>query len=74
MGQKPQNKMTEVAKMFGKSLDEKFEVFIEDLGFYDVKFTEGGLITLDAWGFPVEREETHVCLQDLFTGDAVITE
>lgn len=44
--QMAENKMTEVAKLFGKELGEEF--WIQGFcGIYRVKFTEGGILYLD---------------------------
>ena len=72
------NKMEEIAKLYGKDLNEIFEVFKEECGCAYVRFTEDGLEMvhqssgkaftrndIEDWGF-------SVYLEDLLEGDAVI--
>ncbi len=69
------NKMAEVAALYGKALEEEFEVFCEDIGFCWVKFTKTGLKTLKHKGGEVitmknfdEYTDCWVDLEDLLTG------
>lgn len=75
------NKMAEVAALYGKKLEEEFEVFCEDIGFYWVKFTEKGLKTLKYQGGEVitrqnfdEYQDCCVGLDELLAGVWELTE
>ena len=67
-----ENKMEQVAKMFGKRLDERF-TFVYHGGTYDAKFTTAGLwVFYDFIDFDVAYEA--LMLKDLLTGEAVIVD
>jgi hypothetical protein len=71
--------MAEVAKLFGKNLDEIFEVFKEDCGFAHVKFTEDGLEMVHQNGRAFTRNDIEdfgfsVYLEDVLTGNVVIVD
>ena len=73
------NKMAEVAALFGKKLDEIFEVFKEDCGCAYVKFTEDGLRMVHQNGKVFTRNDIEdygfsVDLEDLITESAVIVD
>lgn len=72
-----ENKMAEVAKLFGKELGESFEVLKEECGFAYVKFTEDGLRMVHSNGKVFTRNDIEdfgfsVDLEDLIIGSAVI--
>ena len=72
------NKMAEVAKLYGKDLNEIFEVFKEDCGYAYVRFTENGLEMVhqsSSKAFTrndIEDFGFSVYLEDLLVGDAVM--
>jgi hypothetical protein len=66
-----ENRMAEVAKLFGKGLDEEFKVKSTIRNSYSatVVFTSSGLFISDAGPIVVSR---MTILDDLLTGEAVI--
>jgi hypothetical protein len=72
------NKMAEVAKLYGKDLNEIFEVFKEDCGYAYVRFTENGLeMVHQSSGKAFTRNDIEdfgfsVYLEDLLVGDAIM--
>jgi hypothetical protein len=74
-----ENKMAEVAALFGKKLGEEFEVFKEDCGFAYVRFTEDGLEMVHQNGKAFTRNDIEdfgfsVYLEDVLTGNVVIVD
>lgn len=65
-----ENKMGQVAAMFGKRLNERFTVDRKGYRF-QARFTEYGLDTMGEWNNPYFDVNANV-LQDLLTGMAVI--
>jgi hypothetical protein len=67
-----ENKMAEVARLFGKKLDKRF-TFVYHGGTYDAKFTTAGL-----WVFYdfIDFDEAYeaLMLKELLTGEAVIVD
>jgi hypothetical protein len=67
------NKMEQVAAIFGKELDEQFYIVIHKKK-YIARFTVFGLSVLDESANPCEWDLGHSrLLECLFTGEAVIT-
>ena len=68
-----ENKMANVAAMFGKKLGEKFEVKSAIRNSYSatVVFTPSGLFISNAGGLVINR---MTILEDLLTGEAVIVD
>ena len=67
------NKMAEVAKLFGKQLDEQFYIIIHNKK-YIARFTVFGLSVLDESANPCEWDLGHSrLLECLMIGEAVIT-
>jgi hypothetical protein len=68
------NKMAEVARLFGKTLDEQFYIIIHNKK-YIARFTVFGLSVLDESANPCEWDLGHSrLLECLFTGRAVIVD
>ena len=61
-----ENKMAEVAKLFGKDLDEEFAVKNQRSIYYHLAFTDKGLTVLGT--------NKDITLRQLLTGEAVITD
>ena len=71
MGVKTENKMEQVAALFGKKLGEHFRVKNEP--YNDYVFTEEGLYVVDTSNVWVPTQEP-IILHDLLTGEAEIAE
>jgi hypothetical protein len=67
-----ENKMAEVAKMFGKRLGERFQVKIDNQ-IYDCSFREYGFDSYGAYENPYLSFDAFI-LQELLTGTAVIVD
>lgn len=63
-----ENKMAEVAKMFGKKLGEEFDIKWGECE-YTIRFTKDGMEVTDDYGEWYEAQLYRV----LLTGEAVIT-
>jgi hypothetical protein len=70
-GQMAENKMAEVAKLFGKKLGEEFTVKDKYKTEWHCKFTKRGLLYLDKTFFDWQESGDYL-LQFLLTGKAVI--
>jgi hypothetical protein len=67
-----ENKMAEVAKLFGKKLNERFTVRYDN-SLFDCKFTDCGFTAYGAYDNPYLDFDTFI-LQDLLVGRAVIVD
>jgi DNA polymerase I-like protein with 3'-5' exonuclease and polymerase domains len=67
-----ENKMQQVAAMFGKKLGERFQVKIDNQ-IYDCSFEEYGLNSYGAYENPYLSFDAFI-LQELLTGTAVIVD
>lgn len=65
-----ENKMAEVAKLFGKELGERFKVKVNNQ-IYDCSFKEYGFDSYGAYENPYLDFDAFI-LQELLTGTAVI--
>ena len=65
-----ENKMAQVAQMFGKKLNEEFKINVADVCIYRAKFTVGGLAIdfEEGYGYLENPRFEH----DLLIGKAVI--
>lgn len=68
-----ENKMEQVAAMFGKTLDEQFYIIIHNKK-YIARFTVFGLSVLDEVANPCEWNLQYALLNDLLTGEVVIVD
>jgi len=68
-----ENKMAEVAKLFGKKLGEEFTLMSKYKDKIDCKFTKRGLMYLDK-NFFDWQVSGDILLTDLLTGKAVIVD
>ena len=67
-----ENKMAEVAKLFGKKLGERFTVKRDNMMF-DCRFTKHGLDTFGVYENPYMSFDTFI-LEELLTGRTVIVD
>ena len=67
-----ENKMEQVAALFGKKLNERFTVRYDNC-LFDCKFTDCGFISYGAYDNPYLDFDTFI-LQDLLVGRAVIVD
>jgi len=67
-----ENKMAQVAALFGKKLNERFTVRYDNC-LFDCKFTDCGFISYGAYDNPYLDFDTFI-LQDLLVGRAVIVD
>lgn len=65
-----ENKMEQIAKLFGKKLYERFTVRYDNC-LFDCQFREHGFVTYGAYENPYLDFDTFI-LQDLLVGRAVI--
>lgn len=68
--QMAENKMAEVAKLFGKKLNERFTVK-RDYMMFDCRFTKHGLDTFGVYENPYMSFDGFI-LEELLTGKVVI--